>query len=283
MALFNQAVGWLRRNRVLLPGVSVLAWQVAEVRGTTEHRLYATVAKAARRTDASLPADLVALLDVPEGRRISELERLRRPPTRTTGTGMAKALERVDEISSFRLGRVRIDKVPPNRLSALARTGLGSKAPNLARHSRSRLALAVTDLARPLTVRSHGRTPGRPWPNAYPLLLRPGPDVHAPPWPALATDLSPACRRTRRACRGHPRTPARTHPRRRPGQPAPPRHPATTTETADRVGISLPSASQHTSVLRNAGLITTTRTGTAVLHTLTPLGTALLQGDTTTP
>ena len=56
-------------------------------------------------------------------------------------------------------------------------------------------------------------------------------------------------------------------------------HPATTTETADRVGISLPSASQHTTVLRNAGLITTTRTGTAVLHTLTPLGTALLRSD----
>jgi DNA-binding transcriptional ArsR family regulator len=55
------------------------------------------------------------------------------------------------------------------------------------------------------------------------------------------------------------------------------RHPATTTEAADRVGISLPSASQHTTILRNAGLITTTRTGIAVLHTLTPLGTALLR------
>ncbi|MEU9289160.1 winged helix-turn-helix domain-containing protein [Streptomyces sp. NPDC048275] len=59
------------------------------------------------------------------------------------------------------------------------------------------------------------------------------------------------------------------------------RNPATTTETADRIGISLPSASQHTTVLRNAGLITTTRTGIAVQHTLTPLGAALLQNDTT--
>ncbi|MFD9225522.1 hypothetical protein ACFWDI_37185 [Streptomyces sp. NPDC060064] len=38
-------------------------------------------------------------------------------------TGMAKALERVDEIASLGLGRVRIDKVPPNRLATLARTG----------------------------------------------------------------------------------------------------------------------------------------------------------------
>ncbi|MGW6495288.1 ArsR/SmtB family transcription factor [Nonomuraea angiospora] len=54
------------------------------------------------------------------------------------------------------------------------------------------------------------------------------------------------------------------------------RDPATTTSVAERVGISLGSASQHTTVLRNAGLISTTRTGGAVLHTLTPLGQALL-------
>ncbi|MFC7884762.1 Tn3 family transposase [Streptomyces sp. NPDC057376] len=148
VALFNQAVGWLRRNRVLLPGVSVLARQVAEVRAVAERRLYATVAKAARRAEASLPADLVALLDVPEGRRVSELERLRRPPTRTTG--MAKALERVEEISSFRLGRVRIDRVPPNRLAALARVGLGSKAPNLERTPEPKRTALLTSVVRHL-------------------------------------------------------------------------------------------------------------------------------------
>jgi DNA-binding transcriptional ArsR family regulator len=50
----------------------------------------------------------------------------------------------------------------------------------------------------------------------------------------------------------------------------------TTTELADRVGISLAAASQHASVLRNAGLIATHRHGSAVLHVLTPLGAALL-------
>lgn len=60
------------------------------------------------------------------------------------------------------------------------------------------------------------------------------------------------------------------------------RHPATTTTVAERADISLPSASQHATVLRNAGLITTTRTGSAVLHTLTPLGDALLRGETIT-
>lgn len=58
VALFKQSV-LLRRNRVLLPGVSVLARQVAEVRAVAEQRLYATVANAARSADASLPGDLV--------------------------------------------------------------------------------------------------------------------------------------------------------------------------------------------------------------------------------
>lgn len=80
VTLFNHAVAWLRRNRVLLPGVSVLARQVAAARAVAERRLHTTVARAVRRTDPTLPAALVALLDVPEGARFSELERLRRPP-----------------------------------------------------------------------------------------------------------------------------------------------------------------------------------------------------------
>ncbi|MFI7648105.1 DUF4158 domain-containing protein [Micromonospora sp. NPDC049460] len=35
-ALFDHSVGWLRRNRVLQPGVSVLARQVSEVRTIAE-------------------------------------------------------------------------------------------------------------------------------------------------------------------------------------------------------------------------------------------------------
>ncbi|MFD0151301.1 ArsR/SmtB family transcription factor [Streptomyces sp. NPDC055721] len=56
------------------------------------------------------------------------------------------------------------------------------------------------------------------------------------------------------------------------------RTPATTTALADRAALSLPAASRHTRVLREAGLVDTTRTGVAVLHTLTPLGHTLLAG-----
>lgn len=52
----------------------------------------------------------------------------------------------------------------------------------------------------------------------------------------------------------------------------------TTNELARRVGISPPTASQHATVLREAGLITSTRQGNTVIHTITPLGTALING-----
>ena len=50
----------------------------------------------------------------------------------------------------------------------------------------------------------------------------------------------------------------------------------TTSELARRVGVSPATASQHASVLRDAGLITTRRLGGSVLHSLHPLGAAML-------
>jgi DNA-binding transcriptional ArsR family regulator len=52
----------------------------------------------------------------------------------------------------------------------------------------------------------------------------------------------------------------------------------TTGEVARRLRISPASASQHTAVLRNAGLLVSQRDRNTVLHTLTPLGRAVLDG-----
>ncbi|MFH8729854.1 winged helix-turn-helix domain-containing protein [Streptomyces termitum] len=56
------------------------------------------------------------------------------------------------------------------------------------------------------------------------------------------------------------------------------RTPATTTGLAERAAVSPAAASRHAAVLREAGLVDTVRTGTAVLHSLTPLGRSLLAG-----
>jgi DNA-binding transcriptional ArsR family regulator len=52
----------------------------------------------------------------------------------------------------------------------------------------------------------------------------------------------------------------------------------TTGELAVRVGVSAAAVSHHTAVLRDAGLITSTRAGNTVRHSLTRLGQALVRG-----
>ncbi|MFD7021378.1 ArsR/SmtB family transcription factor [Promicromonospora sukumoe] len=53
---------------------------------------------------------------------------------------------------------------------------------------------------------------------------------------------------------------------------------ATTSELAQRLEISPASASEHATVLRNAGLVSSGRERNTVLHALTPLGRTLLDG-----
>ena len=79
VALFEHAVGWLRRNRVLLPGVTVLARRVAAAREAAEIRLYEALVAAAEHVDPELPGRLVQLLQVPDGSHVSVLERLLSP------------------------------------------------------------------------------------------------------------------------------------------------------------------------------------------------------------
>jgi hypothetical protein len=70
---------------------------------------------------------------VPDGTRVSALERLRQSPRRSSGPEMVKALQRAAQLAVLGVGRVGVDDIPANRLQVLARTGLGSKASALAR------------------------------------------------------------------------------------------------------------------------------------------------------
>jgi DNA-binding transcriptional ArsR family regulator len=55
--------------------------------------------------------------------------------------------------------------------------------------------------------------------------------------------------------------------------------PRSTSQLADCLGVSVGTASKQATVLRDAQLVTSRRSGNAVIHSLTPLGTALLTGQ----
>lgn len=74
-ALFDATVAWLRSNRVLLPGASVLARLVAGHRDRATERTHASLHQAAIEADPELPGRLTDLLAVPADSRISERNR----------------------------------------------------------------------------------------------------------------------------------------------------------------------------------------------------------------
>ena len=136
-ALFEQAVGWLRRHRVLLPGVTVLTRLVNAVRDAAADRMHARLAAAVEEFDPMLPGRLRASLRVPDGSRFSELEQWRRAPTRVSGRGLVKALDRSADLAGLRVREVDCSAVPANRMTALARYGLASSATALLRFGRT--------------------------------------------------------------------------------------------------------------------------------------------------
>jgi hypothetical protein len=126
----DAAVLWLRERRVLLPGVTTLARLVARVRDEVLERLWATLA--AMPTDQQA-RQLEVLLEVPEGSRTSDLERLRTGPTTVSGKALTAALGRAAEIAALGLGDADLSCVPRRRVVELARYGMAGKAPALRR------------------------------------------------------------------------------------------------------------------------------------------------------
>lgn len=86
---------WLRERRVLLPGVTVLTRLVAATRDATTQRLWDVLAAKVTPAQARL---LDRLLEVPEGARLSDLERLRKGTTSVSGKGMTTALARAADV-----------------------------------------------------------------------------------------------------------------------------------------------------------------------------------------
>ena len=145
-------MAWLREQKVLLPGASILARLVAEIRTGAADRLHELMASAAAAADPDLPARLDGLLAVADGSRVSELERLRRAPVRASAPQMIRALDRASEIRAVGAGRADLPGIPANRLEALARYGLATKAPTLRGLVRARRTATLLATARALEV-----------------------------------------------------------------------------------------------------------------------------------
>lgn len=122
--LFDRATAWMLTHKVLLPGASVLERFVARVRSRMEQRLWHFLK---RGTTPGQRANLEALLTVPEGSRISLLERLRSGPDRVSSRALVSSIRRLQSIRDLGIAIPAAAHVPPSRLAALARFAMKSK------------------------------------------------------------------------------------------------------------------------------------------------------------
>jgi TnpA family transposase len=145
--LFDQATSWLVAHKVLLPGASVLERTIARVRTRANSRLWHLLAA---RISPEQKAQLDALLVVPEGRRHSAMDRLRTAPALQSTNELARAIDRLEEISQLAAGLPSIDRLPKTRILALARFAGAAKAQAVARLPDERRAATLLAFIRSL-------------------------------------------------------------------------------------------------------------------------------------
>jgi TnpA family transposase len=151
VAVFDGAVGWLRERQVLLPAVTTLARLVARERDAATLRVWTELAQPVSGGQARL---LRGLLVVPEGSRRSELDRIRKAETVTSGAGMVRALRRVSDVAGLGLSGLDVSAVPHRRVVALARYGMAAKATALRRHPEPRRLATLVATVRSLEAKA---------------------------------------------------------------------------------------------------------------------------------
>lgn len=144
--LFTRAAEHLTARRILLPGYSTL-WRL--VGSACEHADARGFAMLADTPTGEQRDRLAGLLQTPAGRRLSVLERLRRPEVEPTIGGLVNGLARVRELRELADGLAGLDALLVARLRALMVDAERCRVADIARMSDARrtatlMAFAIT-------------------------------------------------------------------------------------------------------------------------------------------
>ncbi|WP_414589557.1 Tn3 family transposase [Scytonema sp. PCC 10023] len=128
--LFDLTTARLVEQRVLLPGVSVLARLVASVRERAANHLWKVLSQLPNQKQITC---LEKLLLIPENQRYSILDRLSHSPTRVSAKSLVEGINRLLEIRAVGVGNIDLSKIPATRIKFLARYAAASRTASIAR------------------------------------------------------------------------------------------------------------------------------------------------------
>ena len=147
--LLDLATVRLVESKVLLPGVSVLARLVAQVRERASARLWRALAAL---PDARQREQLQRLLEVSSVGRQTNLDRLRKAPVRVSSNALVEALGRLTEIRSCGVGNLELSRFPPGKVKALARHAAAARGQAIARMPEDRRWATLLAFARAFEI-----------------------------------------------------------------------------------------------------------------------------------
>src|SRR5207245_3409771 len=125
--LFDLATAWLLDKKVLVPGVTTLTRLISTIRERVAERLWQRLSAAVSPEQRT---DLEGLLARAGASRITNLERLRRAPSRASAPVLVQALSRFSEVRELDVGPHALGNVPAARIQALAQYAVTTHAQN---------------------------------------------------------------------------------------------------------------------------------------------------------
>jgi hypothetical protein len=128
--LFERCTLWLISRKILLPGISTLTVLIAKVRDRVSKRLWQRLTLL---VNTQQKEQLENLLLVPNGKRYSKLDELKKGPTHISSVGLVQALQRYRYIRDLGMGKINIGNIPKAKINHLARYVTVSWAPSIAR------------------------------------------------------------------------------------------------------------------------------------------------------
>jgi len=125
LILFDHTTAWLVRNKVLLPGATVLERWIARIVNRAQQRLWQRLGNLVNKRQR---IQLQSLLIVDEEARFSRLELLRRPATRSSSPVIKHSIQRLEKIRDIGVSGLDLSTIPVGHVKALARYGLSAWA-----------------------------------------------------------------------------------------------------------------------------------------------------------